>query len=358
MNIEEIIQLQSISTPVPIIVTYELEQFVVINEWVPISVVKISTSINRSIPIPITKNGVTKGYLVSLTDKKDIEIDSMSDFEFSCFLVEAERANYDDPHYRFEFDYVLIQSDFLLDYHEQFMSNSSIWGGFTHNITGHTTNGPYNKIYSSIELGEQLQTLDSFSIESASRAIHQPFAFERFLKLYHMLELQFDYITVKKIQSLSYPHDINQLGEILSDYQGKELNRLTDLINSKCFDIVRLETVLARIVPFRIIAEEIFVTFGKSNNNQHLPNSTSFNVVMNVGSFSSSALNGNSIPGYSSGNHDEFIRNLCAYWIYRIRCSIAHNKIGEYILTWEKEDFIVEFAEPLIKEVLMQYFKK
>lgn len=55
--------------------------------------------------------------------------------------------------------------------------------------------------------------------------------------------------------------------------------------------------------------------------------------------------------------HSEFILRIVSYWIYRVRCSIAHNKIGEYLLSWEDEEFLVKFAEPLLLEVLKQFYK-
>jgi len=52
----------------------------------------------------------------------------------------------------------------------------------------------------------------------------------------------------------------------------------------------------------------------------------------------------------------DFLANLAAYWIYRVRCSIAHNREGEFIFNRSHEEFIVDFAEILLKEVIQQIF--
>lgn len=56
--------------------------------------------------------------------------------------------------------------------------------------------------------------------------------------------------------------------------------------------------------------------------------------------------------------HKSFILAIATYWIYRIRCSIAHHKIGEYMMGYDDEEFVVEFAEPLLKEIILESFKR
>jgi hypothetical protein len=101
------------------------------------------------------------------------------------------------------------------------------------------------------------------------------------------------------------------------------------------------------------IALEIFYKFGKTSN--PLKSEIDFSKVVPFG-FEENILKSKSISFHA--NHPKFIKHLASYWIYRIRCCIAHNKIGEYILSHSEEEFIAEFAEPLIKEVIIQSFKK
>ena len=47
---------------------------------------------------------------------------------------------------------------------------------------------------------------------------------------------------------------------------------------------------------------------------------------------------------------------IAAYQIYRLRSSIAHSRIGEYLLTDADDAMIREFGLPLIQEVAVQVF--
>ena len=60
----------------------------------------------------------------------------------------------------------------------------------------------------------------------------------------------------------------------------------------------------------------------------------------------------------SNEEYSKLIIDIAVYWIYRIRCSIAHNRIGEYVMSIDDEEFVVNVVEPLLKEVLIQLFKK
>ncbi len=54
--------------------------------------------------------------------------------------------------------------------------------------------------------------------------------------------------------------------------------------------------------------------------------------------------------------YGKLIRDVAAYWIYRIRSSIAHSRIGEFLLRDEDEEFVAGFGEPLLVGCLMQVF--
>ena len=55
-------------------------------------------------------------------------------------------------------------------------------------------------------------------------------------------------------------------------------------------------------------------------------------------------------------NNRMLIINIATYWIYRVRSSIAHSRIGEYVMSTSDEEFVVEIAEPLLRSVLVQVF--
>ena len=84
-------------------------------------------------------------------------------------------------------------------------------------------------------------------------------------------------------------------------------------------------------------------------------NEEEFNKVFTLKSFAESDLENMNIRGRNP--HNEMIIYIASYWIYRIRCSIAHHKIGEYLFSWKDENFIVDFGEPLLREVVIQCLK-
>lgn len=325
-----------------------------INNLIPISVLKIDKSYNKNNVISLNFNGLTEGHLFFTRKKGKVDFSAMTEFEFIAFLFEADLEDYALDSYEFKHDYIVIKEAFWNRYVTDYKKTSPLWGGFSHdlNFTEPVTKHLNNIL--EIEAGDELKDLDYYSYESTIRAIEQPYAFERFLKLYHLLELQFDYYLIEKIKNLQIPANSNEIGKLLNGYSRVELDRLNEIILNKCQDINALSQKLELVFPFRNIAEDIFVKFG--NNKQPLGDLPKFIAVFNSNTFAKAELVNLKITNNS--NYDIFITKLVSYWIYRIRCSIAHNKIGEYILSWDSENFIIEFAEPLLKEVLKQCFKK
>ena len=264
--------------------------------------------------------------------------------------------DYFNDTYIFRNDYTIIKESYFNTYESDYKKTSALWGGFSHDINFSEPATKFIDNILEIEAGEELNEFDTYSYESTIRAIEQPYAFERFLKLYHLLELQFDYYIIDKIKNLSLPNDANDIGKLLKNYSknGNELDKLTEIIKNYCTDIPALETKLNLVLTFEPLAKEIFVNFG--NENKPLGKEDKFNTVFSSTSFSQ--VNLTSLKITKTETHNEFIIKLVSYWIYRIRCSVAHNKIGEYLLSWTDERFIIDFAEPLIKEVLRPVFRK
>jgi hypothetical protein len=55
------------------------------------------------------------------------------------------------------------------------------------------------------------------------------------LKKYHLLELLFDYDFVENIKSLGT--DLRGIGQLLSEYSSKEINRLNNVVTNRVNDI-------------------------------------------------------------------------------------------------------------------------
>lgn len=327
-----------------------------LNNLVPLNVIKINKSYDNSNVIDLNFNGLTEGYLFFTIHKGKIDFGAMTEFEFLAFLIEADFEDYSLDGYEFKYDYIIIKETFWNTYITDYEKTSPLWGGFSHKLNFAEPVSKYLNNVLEIEAGDKLKDLDNYSYESTIRAIEQPYAFERFLKLYHLLELQFDYYLIEKIKNLQVPNDSNEIGKLLNGYSRVELDRLTEIILNNCLDINSLIDKLELVFPFKNIAEDIFIKFG--NNKKPLTDITKFNQIFGLNSFSEASLLSNGLINNSNNKLDVFIPKLVSYWIYRIRCSVAHNKIGEYLLSWDNENFIVEFAEPLLKEVLKQCFKK
>ena len=61
-----------------------------------------------------------------------------------------------------------------------------------------------------------------------------------------------------------------------------------------------------------------------------------------------------------ASNDGEFrlkIIKIVCYWIYRLRCSVVHHRIGGYILKNEDDDLIVEVGERLTRCMLTSMFQ-
>ncbi|MCD8416994.1 hypothetical protein J2Q11_01005 [Tenacibaculum finnmarkense genomovar finnmarkense] len=331
------------------------ENTISVNHFIPINVIKVNKSYNTANVINLNFDGSTEGFLFFTKQKGAINFDSMTTFEFIAFLNEGEREDYNIDSYEFKNDYVVIKETFWSAYISDYEKTSPLWGGFSHKFNFAEPTTKYLNDILEIEAGSKLKDLDNYSYESTIRAIEQPYAFERFLKLYHLLELQFDYFLIDKIKNLTIPQDSNEIGKLLNDYSRTELDRLTEIISSYCTDINPLISKLELALPFKQISEEIFIKYG--NKNKPIT-AFKFNELFDSNSFSQSNLIDLKIINSNSNPINIFIPKLVSFWIYRIRCSIAHNKIGEYLLSWEDEKFIVEFAEPLMIEVLKQFFKK
>lgn len=357
VNVTDIQNIQTgAGCPITIINFSLNSPYLIVNDYATIKVERVSNSYDTSNSITIKQNGNEIGTLV-FTKDFNVAFNQMTELEFIAFLTDGTFSDYQSsPEYSFKYNYLLLKESFLNSYINDYLPTSSIWGGFAHELPSHVPSTRHKVMINEIETGEILNQLDPYSYESSIRAIEQPYAFERFLKLYHLLELQFDYFTINKIKNLQVPQDSNKIGKLLNEYSHNELSRLTDLIDNHCTDLHALEACLSNVCNFHSIAKDMFIIFGKSSNNLHLTSEDKFNDVLVSRSFSDANLR--SLKVHGTNDHEKFIKNLTAYWIYKIRCSIAHNKIGEYILSWNDENFIVEFGEPLIKEVLMQCFKR
>lgn len=189
--------------------------------------------------------------------------------------------------------------------------------------------------------------------EAMSRSVAAEFATERFLSSYHLLELQFNTIIVSKITGLG--SDLNGVNRIFSQFGTKELPRLKWILKESCVDWIGIACALDNISRYLSNAKKCFFDFEEEGG--PIPRYKVLVDLIGNGGFTVDALNLTlSINSQLRGDFNGFVCDVASRWIYKIRCSVAHRKIGEYIISSNDDEFIENFGRPLLRELLIQVF--
>lgn len=296
-------------------------------------------------------SGAVIGKIKFLRGKEISDIFSLPDEEYICFLTEYNKSSIVDSSYKFFNDFLLLQENSLTDYLAKYKTSSPIWGSFFHLEDQPSIIFSNKANITSVDLIEKIRIDNPIYLENLFLSITEPNPINRFLKLYHLLELQFDLHTAVLIRNLlDQGGKEKEISSKLRDYTRDEDDRLESLVKERCKDLSRLVSYLNTITSFPREAITIFYEYGKAKNPLK---QVDFNTLIgHADKFMKYRVDG---IGYS---FESLVPKLTSYWIYRIRCCVAHNRFGEYILTVHDEKFIVEFAEPLLKEVIVQCFKR
>ncbi len=328
----------------------QVRDHLVIQGLVPMPV-RPSLSFDRRSDINLELNGTNFGRIKFVVDRGERDIHSFPDDEMICFLQEYDQAEIGDSRHVFRNDFVLINEVNFESYLDKFKRTSPVWGSFFHLEDLPSIQFLRKVTPGSIEIVDDLAIDNSVYLENLSLSIQEPNPMNRFLKLYHLLELQFDLHTAILIKNLlAVGRKEKEISSKLKSYTRNEEDRLESLLKERCSDLNRLVPFLNNIKPFEPKAIEIFYEYGREKN--PLQRQAFNQIIGATGGFEKVFIQ-------SIGqNFESLIPKVIAYWIYRVRCCVAHNKFGEYIMTSNDEAFIVEFAEPLLKEVVVQCFKK
>lgn len=351
MNFLEIQELEDISQYFEIVKIEEIENNYSINNLVALPVLT-SHSFDRTKEVLIkTEKGLQIGKILFTKKFKTEDIRSLPEEKLICFFKEYSAPQITEESYVFQYDYLLIKKRNFKSYLKNFKKNSSLWGSYFHIEDLPSISFEKRNSSNELRLTPNLNVGNSIYFENLFLSINEPNPFNRFLKLYHLLELQFDMHTAEKIVDLHKEgNKEKEISGLLKEYQKEDLNRLTSIIKHRCLDIGELVNCINRIKGYQSKAKKIFYDYGRESN--PLKQADFNSILGNADLFSEPVLNS---IGY---NYNILIQKLCSYWIYRIRSSISHNKFGEYIMDKNDEEFIVEFGEPLLKEVVIQCFKK
>ncbi len=278
-----------------------------------------------------------------------VEVASLTEHRLCAFLTES---NVDCDDYAFKFDYLVLNQGNLENYRLNYQASSSVWGGFVHDEIDAL---PRQVTAATAELiaRSDLKIPSLSHRRAASRALAQPYAFERYLKLYHMLELNFDYEFVQDIRGLD--SDLNGFSKIISTYESNDLNRLKSMITRYCPYPDRLGRELQNLSQDFDRTYDILIRHRKEGSPFSVKDNEKLKTLFDNGGFTVSGLASIGVHGDKTA---DFIRTFASYVIYRVRCCVAHHKMGEYLVTDDDEPFLVQVAEPLLREVLCQVFSR
>ncbi|WP_219375365.1 hypothetical protein [Bacillus mycoides] len=292
--------------------------------------------------------------------RRQVSIDSeFTDYQLIAFAFDVQLSEYRAGKVSLEKDYLVIQYEMFNEYLEKYFDSAPVWGNFSHQTS---RKSPYSNNIEKIIAEEKVTLPTEHHKETIMRAIQQPFGFERFLKSYHMLELLFDLDLVNEIQTLG--SDLKGIGKIMQEYSKKEeIYRLQKIVSHRCKNFDTIASILNRVKEYIDLAKEIFFDFGKESNPiKPTSNKTTIeifdDILSNDEPFEYENLKSCLNNVNNREQYNNFILKISTYFIYRVRCSIAHHKIGEYMMSYDDEEFVVEFAEPLLKSLIIESFRE
>lgn len=164
------------------------------------------------------------------------------------------------------------------------------------------------------------------------------------------MELLFDYVTFRKIQALE--DDLVGYAAVMKDNGKTEFERLLAIISEYCLSHDTLARQMNLAKGHENTCRAIFQEYTKDSNPlkperfEIFWNLVDGEAVSETNAISANLANSNEIH--------KFLCKVTAYWIYRIRCSIAHNRVGEFILTDDHDNFVAELGIPLLQNVVVQ----
>lgn len=270
----------------------------------------------------------------------------------SAYLTDISASNAIGPRdHVFAHDYVVVNVLSYNDYSANYRAGSALWGCFTHIEDQPERKTAFVSSISNIAAFRNVSFKNSSQKDSVWRAINHTSPLERFLKLYHLLELNFDLALVEQIRKLS--DDLKGIGKILNAYSGdKEFDRLLKLVRSYCPDIDFFSKELAFLFSKQQYNDQLFdILFEYSKeSNPFKDQSEDFKAAVLAG-FSEAEFRRLGLPW----KYDH-LSKFFAYVIYRVRSCIAHFRIGEYLLSSNDEELIAEAVEPILRAVLLRAY--
>ncbi|MBW8365385.1 MAG: hypothetical protein K0M39_12615 [Rhizobium sp.] len=337
----------------------EYNQHCVVNDLIALPLISVSPMYVRDAIIEITRPDTDLPIASLVTCKgqeftygaasAELVVAYLSDASPTDILDAQGNARRD---FKFLSDYLVLSHLDYDEYISTYRAGSGIWGSFTHPDDQHSRLAPYTTRASSIAARPDIRIDTDAQRDAVWRTIAQASPLERFLKLYHLLELNFDLMLVEEIKRLG--SDLKGIGKLLNSYSGdKEIDRLTKVIRKHCTDMHFFERVLGAVFNDASHHQQLLeLLFEYSKDaNPYKEQAESFKKAISSG-FSRVGFAANKLQW-----DYERLSRLTAYFVYRVRSSIAHLRIGEYLFSSADEGFVSEIAEPLLREILSLVYK-
>lgn len=354
VDYRKIIRAEEASRPDSSLTIGRLNGVCVVDGLYPLPVMCASSSIPRGAAIDAQdEQQQALGMLLTCKDE-EYALGKFGAAHLAAYLFEITPDQYSQPG-SFSSDYFLVKRERLKEYRDKFMASSAIWGGFWHKEQNAASTAVVPLTPQPIVARAGIKMPTTLHQAAARRSAMLPYAFERYLKLYHLLELSFDHDTVERIRSLG--DDLHGIGQILSQHKRDELDRLKQLIIEKCADRGAIASCIEEICKDRkwdVTTRDIFFEFGKDGN-PFVDKQAQFEQMITGPGFTKRGAESSGIISVRESKQGAFeilTLKTAAYWIYRVRCSIAHNRIGEYVMKPQDEEFVEQFAERLLRQVL------
>lgn len=322
-----------------------------------------------ALPLESVSLLLPRGQMIEVTDESNahladvllcegdpFDIPRFSAHYLAAYLAEAVPDDYGQSG-RFSRNHLLIRADRLEEYKARYMAGSPIWGGLQHPLEG----APLGSSHSDqpLKAVPRIALPTEVHVEIARRSVQQIHAFERYLRLYHLLELSFDFDVVQKIRALG--DDLKGVGQIFSSLESKELDRLKSIVRRSRVpaNVINCVRQLTSNTLWHGQMQAIFFEFGKDGNPLVGREAEFFEALLGGGFTAESVRSLASIPkgtwdATRQVKFEQFTLSLVSYWIYRTRSSIVHSRLGEYVMRSTDEPFVAFFSEPLLRCILME----
>lgn len=322
-------------------------------------VCRVMTSRQKSLEpldVPIYIGGDEVGGLCLLREVR-VQVAALTIYQREAFLRDSENVESQDGWYVFRSDYVVIGAEWRTEYSAA-MGTSAFWGQYVHAESPGFEVAAAGTNNERIDVDQRQVRLTPRHQESLSKYAAYGRPTDRFLFLYHFMEIDFEREFVRRIKAVDMERAFG-IGKILKDMGGnEELPRLIALV--KDMPVAPLEEIAGNLRNHMQVAESVFYDFGKESN--PILDINDFRQLfsecptVSYASFLDHKKNSASISINLTKTNESYLvamRKLGAYWTYRVRCCIAHNKMGEYhMMTSMDMEFMEGFAIPMLRSMI------